>query len=75
MKCHIVWLVLLTIILATPGSPLATAAEPDGPNKKLKVVVFGGHPDDPESGAGGLIATLTRAGTWGYLRLRNMLPG
>jgi LmbE family N-acetylglucosaminyl deacetylase len=26
------------------------------------VVVFGGHPDDPESGAGGLIATLTRQG-------------
>src|SRR5262249_16487135 len=30
--------------------------------KTLKVVVFGGHPDDPESGAGGLIATLTRQG-------------
>ncbi len=28
----------------------------------LKVVVFGGHPDDPESGCGGLIATLTAAG-------------
>jgi LmbE family N-acetylglucosaminyl deacetylase len=26
------------------------------------VVVFGGHPDDPESGAGGLIATLARRG-------------
>jgi LmbE family N-acetylglucosaminyl deacetylase len=25
-------------------------------------VVFGGHPDDPESGAGGLIATLTKQG-------------
>jgi LmbE family N-acetylglucosaminyl deacetylase len=31
-------------------------------DKGLKVVVFGGHPDDPESGAGGLIATLTRQG-------------
>jgi LmbE family N-acetylglucosaminyl deacetylase len=30
--------------------------------KKLKVVVFAGHPDDPESGAGGLIATLARQG-------------
>ena len=29
---------------------------------KLRVVVFGAHPDDPESGCGGLIALLTRAG-------------
>jgi N-acetylglucosamine malate deacetylase 1 len=34
----------------------------DNPGRKLRVVVFGGHPDDPESGAGGLIATLTRQG-------------
>ena len=34
----------------------------DNPTKKLRVVVFGGHPDDPESGAGGLIAILTRQG-------------
>jgi LmbE family N-acetylglucosaminyl deacetylase len=34
----------------------------DAPGKKLRVVVFGGHPDDPESGAGGLIAALTRQG-------------
>ena len=32
----------------------ATAGEPGGQNKKLTIVVFGGHPDDPESGAGGL---------------------
>jgi LmbE family N-acetylglucosaminyl deacetylase len=36
-----------------------TARKPDSP---LTVVVFGGHPDDPESGAGGLISMLTRAG-------------
>jgi len=41
---------------------LATVAEPGGPDKKMKVVVFGGHPDGPESGAGGLIAMLTRQG-------------
>jgi LmbE family N-acetylglucosaminyl deacetylase len=29
---------------------------------RLRIVVFGGHPDDPESGAGGLIATLTSQG-------------
>jgi LmbE family N-acetylglucosaminyl deacetylase len=30
--------------------------------KRLRVVVFGGHPDDPESGAGGLAALLGRQG-------------
>ena len=29
---------------------------------RVKVVVFGGHPDDPESACGGLIALLTQAG-------------
>ncbi len=62
MKIPILWLVLITIALATPGLLLTTAGEPGGPIKKLKIVVFGGHPDDPESGAGGLIATLTRQG-------------
>jgi LmbE family N-acetylglucosaminyl deacetylase len=32
------------------------------PPTKLRVVVFGAHPDDPESGCGGLIALLTQAG-------------
>jgi hypothetical protein len=30
--------------------------------KRLRVVVFGAHPDDPESGCGGLIALLTKEG-------------
>jgi LmbE family N-acetylglucosaminyl deacetylase len=44
--------------------PEARASQPAGPakGKKLRVVVFGAHPDDPESGCGGLIALLTRGG-------------
>jgi LmbE family N-acetylglucosaminyl deacetylase len=30
--------------------------------RSLRIVVFGGHPDDPESGAGGLISMLTHQG-------------
>jgi LmbE family N-acetylglucosaminyl deacetylase len=40
----------------SPGDPAPPAA------KKLRVVVFGAHPDDPESGCGGLIARLTKDG-------------
>jgi len=38
--------------------------------EKFKIVVTGGHPDDPETGCGGLIALLTAAGhdvSLGYL--------
>jgi LmbE family N-acetylglucosaminyl deacetylase len=41
---------------ATLGLPLAGAAEKGAPPRKLKVIVAGGHPDDPESCAGGTIA-------------------
>jgi N-acetylglucosamine malate deacetylase 1 len=50
------------ITLIVVGISLAVAGRTDQPAERLKVVVFGGHPDDPESGAGGLIATLTRQG-------------
>nr|HPO17408.1 PIG-L family deacetylase [Candidatus Hydrogenedentota bacterium] len=30
--------------------------------RKFNIVVFGAHPDDPETGCGGLIATLSRTG-------------
>jgi len=30
--------------------------------RKLRVIVFGAHPDDPETGCGGLIALLTKEG-------------
>jgi LmbE family N-acetylglucosaminyl deacetylase len=46
---------ILAVSASAPG-------EPDRQDNQLKIVVFGGHPDDPESGAGGLVATLTRQG-------------
>jgi LmbE family N-acetylglucosaminyl deacetylase len=53
-------LLFLTLGFAIPGQ-----ADPDlqpAPVKRLRVVVFGAHPDDPESGCGGLIALLTKGG-------------
>jgi LmbE family N-acetylglucosaminyl deacetylase len=44
------------------AAPKQGAGDPTGAAKKLRVVVFGGHPDDPESGCGGLISLLTKAG-------------
>jgi LmbE family N-acetylglucosaminyl deacetylase len=52
---------LLALLAAVLVSTIPTRAE-DEPARKLRIVVFGGHPDDPESGAGGLIATLTGRG-------------
>jgi LmbE family N-acetylglucosaminyl deacetylase len=57
--------VLLLAAVIAPGgfNTSANAIEPpDQPAPKLKVVIFGAHPDDPESGAGGLAAVLTRQG-------------
>jgi N-acetylglucosamine malate deacetylase 1 len=48
---------VLSVLLACPSFVYA-----DSDGSPSKVVVFGGHPDDPESGCGGLIATLTAAG-------------
>ena len=60
MRRSALYLALGLVSLTIAGA--IDAGEPAQPDKKLKVVVFGGHPDDPESGAGGLIATLTRQG-------------
>jgi len=50
---------LLTNLAASPlavGLPLVEARADGQPPAKLKVVVAGAHPDDPELGAGGAIA-------------------
>jgi LmbE family N-acetylglucosaminyl deacetylase len=57
--CPLLFLVMpVSVLLAGQAAP---GARPEQP-KKLRVVVFGAHPDDPESGCGGLIAVLTQAG-------------
>jgi LmbE family N-acetylglucosaminyl deacetylase len=53
---------------ATLGLPLVEAAdagkpgEPEKPSRKLKVIVAGAHPDDPESGCGGTIVRYSDLG-------------
>ncbi|HEV3075636.1 MAG TPA: PIG-L deacetylase family protein [Thermoanaerobaculia bacterium] len=44
------------LVAQARGGDLKTEA------RKLRVIVFGAHPDDPETGCGGLIALLTREG-------------
>src|SRR3974390_425636 len=47
-------------MLGALGLPLAQAAESQ--SKALNVVVAGGHPDDPETGAGGTMARYAARG-------------
>lgn len=42
--------------------PLPVAAAAQGRASRFKVVVLGGHPDDPETMAGGTIALFTAQG-------------
>lgn len=54
---------LLAIFALANLSGARVAADPAVQSaRKLKVVIFGGHPDDPESGAGGLAALLRQGG-------------
>src|ERR1700758_3468417 len=46
-------------LLTLPG---ILRAEPASPAEKKKIVCFGGHPDDPESGCGGTLAKLVNMG-------------
>lgn len=62
VKIPVIRPVLMALALASLGMPKAASGGPEAPARTLKVVVFGGHPDDPESGAGGLVAMLTRQG-------------
>jgi LmbE family N-acetylglucosaminyl deacetylase len=50
-----------TALVSAAALPLG-AAETNSPEKKIKVVCVGGHPDDPESGAAGTLARYSAAG-------------
>lgn len=54
-----------SLVAASLGATLPIAAasrEGGGENRKLNIVVVGGHPDDPESGCGGTIALYSAQG-------------
>src|SRR5579884_1685510 len=47
---------------AGPAGALAAAASSDAAGRRLRVVVTGGHPGDPEYGCGGTVARYSDAG-------------
>ena len=63
MRISLCSVLLASLVLAPALSEPADKDErkPAG-KKKLRVVVFGAHPDDPESGCGGLMALLRKDG-------------
>lgn len=62
MRKPVICLGLALITIAAFGLPIGWARQAGQGGRKLKVVIFGGHPDDPESGTGGLAALLAQQG-------------
>lgn len=59
------WLAILVLMQVSATFAVAAdkaSTEATANPRKLRIVVFGAHPDDPESGTGGLILQLTKAG-------------
>src|SRR5262249_40535119 len=57
-----IWLIVFALCLGSTSPRGMDNSQRDDSSRKLKGVIFGGHPDDPESGAGGLAVTLAQAG-------------
>lgn len=53
---------LVTVIFAASGSDACAQSNDVSPKGKLKIMVVGAHPDDPETAMGGTILKYTRAG-------------
>src|SRR5215831_18441860 len=53
---------LALLALMISAESVVSAEDRSDVVRPLRIVVFGGHPDDPESGAGGLVSMLTRQG-------------
>lgn len=62
MRNSTVSMLVVSLALASLSGTHTSADSPGQSARKLKVVIFGGHPDDPESGAGGLAAILSKGG-------------
>jgi LmbE family N-acetylglucosaminyl deacetylase len=62
MKQFVRRLLIACCLLASAMTGSAELRPSSEPPRKLRIVVLGAHPDDPESGCGGLIALLTKDG-------------